>query len=871
MANEIRFYESTADLPATIEEGAIYFILKEDNIATIKVDLNGNRYTVNPEIPLATEESAGLLSPQDKQKLIPISVEKTDNSDVYINAENDFNFLQNIKIKNQRVLTESSFASVDVVPIGPNDPVQDNAIEIIETEDNQFIMKLWLNIPTGSQGEQGEQGPRGKASRIDEVIATVDNNIGEPEVEVISETTEEENDFVTNLNFDFKNLKGEKGEQGNVGPQGVQGPQGEIVNVKFKFIAGTPAEDGTELNSEPIVEEDPITHELTKTYIVTVPRGLKGDTGKSIEVAKENIFKDIKNEQDIIIKTAKQVMKEAVQNNEVAPNSYMMLWTATKDPANGEIWYKGSNAPSQDPDATDEELDIRKITDVSPTQPEFSVERNVSIVPWNQQGQVSIDNDTYGIDRPILNFTIPRGKPMDFGEANAIIDKNYGTPQVTITPTNIDDGADTRQQNLAFNFKNMGVQIDSAEGTVDNTVGNPRVTITPSVYDNNTKQKLSFAFQGIKGEQGNVGPMPQLRQQVNLIVTPGDPGQDPTGSASWSDEDNQKVLNIFLTNVKGQDGNIANISYQGSGNAVSNLTYVNRNLTVVKDYQFATETYAANADNISSGTIKVTNGGTGLNTIQQNAIMIGNGTSNVKTINSAKGTLYSTGTNAEPRFNILPSSLGGTGREGLTTNAVLVGNGNDSVKMIGTQSGALYATGSTYTPQFGTLPIAQGGTGLTSFTANALVVGNGIALKQISSSKGVLKSSGNNQEPTYGLIDVTDGGTGVNSFTSNSVVIGKDSTTLGEVQSIKGAFYSTDTNVMPQFGTLPTNVGGTGATTAEQARINLGATHASIEQDGTVNIPIVSGTDITYVTKDNFLFSFDNVVTPVEEEEENED
>lgn len=856
MANEIRFYESTAELPTTVEEGAIYFILKEDNIAAIKVDLNGSRYTVNPEIPLATEESAGLLSPQDKQKLIPISVEKTDNSDVYINAENDFNFLQNIKIKNQRVLTESSFASVDVIPIGPDDPVQNNAIEIIETEDNQFIMKLWLNIPTGPQGEQGEQGPRGKASRIDEITATVDANIGEPEVEVISETTEEENDFVTNLNFDFKNLKGEQGEQGEVGPQGIQGPQGEIVNVKFKFIAGTPAEDGTELNSESIIEEDPITHELTKTYIVTVPRGLKGDAGKNLEV---EYFFDSKSE-----------MRQAVQNHQVTPNTYMMLQRTDTDPANGEIWYKGSNEPSQSPSATDAQLDIRLITDISPTQPVFSVERNVSIIPWNQQGEVTIDN-TQGVDKPKLNFTIPRGKPMDFGISSATIDKKYGTPQITITPTNIDDGADTRQQNLAFNFKNMGVQIDSAEGTVDNTVGNPRVTITPSVYDNNTKQKLSFAFQGIKGEQGNVGPMPQLRQQVNLTVTPGDPGQDPTGSASWSDEDNQKVLNIFLTNVKGQDGNIANISYQGSGNAVSNLTYVNRNLTVVKDYQFATETYAANANNISSGTIKVANGGTGLNTIQQNAIMIGNGTSNIKTINSAKGALYSTGTNAEPQFNILPSSFGGTGREGLTINAVLVGDGNDPVKMIGTQSGALYATGSTYTPQFGTLPVAQGGTGSTSFTANALVVGNGIALKQISSSKGVLKSSGNNQEPTYGLIDVTDGGTGVNSFISNSVVIGKDSTTLGEVQSTEGAFYSTGTDVMPQFGTLPTNVGGTGATTAEQARINLGAAHASIEQDGIVSIPTVSGTDITYVTRDNFLFSFDNVVTPVEEEEENED
>lgn len=107
---------------------------------------------------------------------------------------------------------------------------------------------------------------------------------------------------------------------------------------------------------------------------------------------------------------------------------------------------------------------------------------------------------------------------MDFGVPSATIDKKYGTPQVTITPTNIEDGADTRQQNLVFDFKNMGVTIDSAEGTVDNTVGNPRVTVTPSIYDNNTKQKLSFAFEGIKGEQGDVGPMPRLKSTGNVTI-----------------------------------------------------------------------------------------------------------------------------------------------------------------------------------------------------------------------------------------------------------------------------------------------------------------------------------------------------------------
>lgn len=70
-----------------------------------------------------------------------------------------------------------------------------------------------------------------------------------------------------------------------------------------------------------------------------------------------------------------------------------------------------------------------------------------------------------------------------------------------------------------------------------------------------------------------------------------------------------------------------------------------------------------------------------------------------------------------PSWGTLPVGVGGTGRTSLTLNAVLTGNNTGAVNSVQTTSGALYATGNNAPPQFGTLPIAQGGTGATSVAA----------------------------------------------------------------------------------------------------------------------------------------------------------
>lgn len=65
-------------------------------------------------------------------------------------------------------------------------------------------------------------------------------------------------------------------------------------------------------------------------------------------------------------------------------------------------------------------------------------------------------------------------------------------------------------------------------------------------------------------------------------------------------------------------------------------------------------------------------------------------------------------------ISLIDVAHGGTGRNTLTQNALLSGNGADQVKLIPTVSGALFSSGTNSAPTFGTLPVAQGGTGATS-------------------------------------------------------------------------------------------------------------------------------------------------------------
>ncbi len=74
-----------------------------------------------------------------------------------------------------------------------------------------------------------------------------------------------------------------------------------------------------------------------------------------------------------------------------------------------------------------------------------------------------------------------------------------------------------------------------------------------------------------------------------------------------------------------------------------------------------------------------------------------------------------------------------------------------------------------------------------------------------------------------GIVPVANGGTGLSTITANAVVTGNGQNAATLVNTANGALFATSAGGAASFGTLPVAQGGTGATTAVNARSNLGA------------------------------------------------
>lgn len=132
------------------------------------------------------------------------------------------------------------------------------------------------------------------------------------------------------------------------------------------------------------------------------------------------------------------------------------------------------------------------------------------------------------------------------------------------------------------------------------------------------------------------------------------------------------------------------------------------------------------------GVIGVAQGGTGQTTLAEarNAMGLGNSTSQLAVGN------------------------GGTGNTSNTSNSVLVGNGTSALKNIASAKGAFHSTGSGVEPSFGTLPVDEGGTGLTASPSMLVNLAS-------SSAANVLAASP--RPGVTGVLPVANGGTGASS------------------------------------------------------------------------------------------------------------
>lgn len=171
----------------------------------------------------------------------------------------------------------------EIGPQGPDGPKGNDGfsptVEVTDIDGGHQVTITDVNGPhtfivkngKDGVGEEGSGEP-GEAAGFGEVTATVDDNVGIPEVTV---TTSGPN-TAKNFNFEFKNIKGEKGETGDEGSEGPTGPKGEKGEPGYSPTIEV--EDGEGEHTVTITDaEGP--HEFT---VHDGEKGDKGDPGSPV-------------------------------------------------------------------------------------------------------------------------------------------------------------------------------------------------------------------------------------------------------------------------------------------------------------------------------------------------------------------------------------------------------------------------------------------------------------------------------------------------------------------------------------------------------------------------------------------------------------
>ena len=261
------------------------------------------------------------------------------------------------------------------------------------------------------------------------------------------------------------------------------------------------------------------------------------------------------------------------------------------------------------------------------------------------------------------------------------------------------------------------------------------------------------------------------------------------GYSNYNNDAYERGSLIFLTNNNANTNNInmqsdIRMSINSDGNVgIGTATNINEKLVVngniVANTLSAVNLSGAgsnitriNADYITDGTLLVNRGGTGLNILQQDQLIVGNGTN---TAIQSSNLFWNNTTSTLVASNIVATTITGIGSNITNINANNI--------------------------TLGTLPVTRGGTGVITLGANQLLVGNGegplissgTGLTWINDTLTAAKFSGDgglltNVNATSitnlsvtnisGVLSVNKGGTGVSTLVANRLLVGNGENSL---------------------------------------------------------------------------------------------
>ena len=285
---------------------------------------------------------------------------------------------------------------------------------------------------------------------------------------------------------------------------------------------------------------------------------------------------------------------------------------------------------------------------------------------------------------------------------------------------------------------------------------------------------------------------------------------------------NQDINNTFITDNGGLvvNGNLSvssGFTIAGNGSNVTNL----------------------NVDNVTAGTLTVTNGGTGANTFTSNGILYGNGTGSLQATAAAANSVLVTDSSGNPSLSqTLPAAVQGN----ITTSGVLaagsIGTGFGTINTTNNitttailQAGTVISTGTLQGDNLsvggGLFVVDNNGdvTSATNITASGTIIFSGLSL----GGGGIVLSDTNGQLSDVSDLGIVNGGTGANTFTSNGILYGNGTGSLQATAAAANSVLVTDSSGNPSLSqTLPAAVQGNITTSGVLAAGSIGTGFGTI-------------------------------------------